>query len=307
MKSTLQAFVACAVILALAGSASAQNSFYAGGPFDPSLTAAPIAGHAQVGGDAPVAPAPAPVPVASALATPQPAECLGQSEGPWVLVAPYAWIPGMQGSVVVRGRYQQVDLSVKDAIDHISDLEGAAMLHIEAGYGNVGVIADLLYLKLVPLDRLVRVESESTIFELLGMYRVWGNSNRGAGSVYLDLLAGARYYRFSNSIEIPALGLPLVERTDVWVDLVVGARVGVQVLDCLGIFVRGDAGGFGIGQSSTTACNVIAGFELQCCPCASLIGGYRWFRIDRATGVGPSAFIMDVTMAGPFMAFELRF
>ena len=307
MKSTLQAFVACAVILALAGSAAAQNSFYAGGPFDPSLTAAPIAGHAQVSGDAPAAPAP--VLVVPPLATPQPAEQLGQTggDGPWVVVAPYAWIFGMQGSVVVRGRYQQVDFSPQDAIDHINDLEGAAALHVEAGYGNVGVIADLLYLKLVPLDRLVRVQSESTIIELLGMYRVWGNSCRAAGSTYFDLLAGARYYRFSNSIEGNVLGLLSVERTESWIDLVVGARAGIQVLDCLGLFARADAGGFGIGYSSNTACNVIVGFEYQCCECASFAAGYRWFRIDRVDGAGTDAFGMDVILAGPFVAFGLRF
>jgi hypothetical protein len=308
MKSTLRTFAACAVVLALAGSATAQNSFYAGGPLDPSLTAPPSAGYAQVGGDAPAAPT-APVLAVSPLATPQPAEQLGQTggDGPWVVVAPYAWIFGMQGSVVVRGRYQQVDLSVQDAIDHIDDIEGAAALHVEAGYGNVGVIADLLYLKLVPLDRLVRVESESTLFELLGMYRVWGSSSRAAGSVYLDVLAGARYYRFSNSIEGNILGLLSVERTNSWIDLVVGARVGVQVLDCLGLFARGDAGGFGIGTSSNTACNVIVGFEYQCCECASLAAGYRWFRIDRTSGVGADANGMEVILAGPFVAFGLRF
>jgi len=303
MKSTIQTLIASALALALVAPAAAQIPYVAAGPLDPTLTAAPLAGHAQVGGDA----SPAATPITSGLATAQPAECLGRSDGPWGLIAPYAWIFGMQGSIVSHGRYQQVDLSVRDAIDHISDLEGAAMLHVESGYGDVGVIADLTYLKVVPLDRLVRVQSEATFVELLGMYRVWGNSTRGAGSVYLDLLGGARYYRFSNSIQGNVFGLVSVEQTDLWIDLVVGARVGVQVLDCLGLFVRGDAGGFGIGRSSTTACNVIVGFEYQCCECASLAAGYRWFRIDRATGVGTETFAMDVTMAGPFVALGLRY
>jgi len=254
--------------------------------------------------------APADTPATSGLMVPLPAECPGEMNGadrPWAMIAPYAWIFGMHGTVGAGRRVQPVDISVSDSIDHISDLKGALLLHIEAGYGDYGFIADLTYLNIVPLDRVVRVESRSTMFELLGLYRVVNPGCRYPGAVTLDLLAGARYYRFTNSITLNGVDPFPIERISQWIDLVIGARVGVQVTDALGVFLRGDIGGFGIGDSSTQACNVVTGFEYQCSQCCSVLGGYRWLKIDRATGIGRDVSLIDVTMSGPFIAFALRF
>jgi hypothetical protein len=245
--------------------------------------------------------------VALDLATPQPAECLAEPAGPWTVVAPYGWIFGMKGTVGAGRLTAPVDLSVSDAIDQLKDLKGAAQLHVESGYGPVGVIADLTYMRLQPAAGRVTVDSESALFELLGMYRVVGAGDRQAGAVTFDVLGGARYYRFSNAITGSAFGLLSAERTNKWIDLVVGARAGVQLTDDLGLFARGDIGGFGIGHSSELACNVTAGFEYRCCECASLLGGYRWLKIDRESGVGRDRFLLDATLSGPFVAFALRY
>jgi len=241
------------------------------------------------------------------LATPQPAECLGQTDGPWAVVAPYGWIFGMKGTVGAGRLTAPVDLSVADAIDKLKDLKGAAQLHAESGYGPVGVIADLTYMRLQPGTGPVTVDTESTLFELLGMYRVVGAGDRQAGAVTFDVLGGARYYRFSNGITGSAFGALSAERTNKWIDLVVGARAGVQVTDALGVFARGDVGGFGLGNASERAFNVVAGFEYRCCECASLLGGYRWLKIDRESGVGRDRFVLDATLSGPFVAFSIRY
>jgi hypothetical protein len=243
------------------------------------------------------------------LTTPQPAECLAEPaglDGPWMTVAPYGWVFGMRGTVGAGRRTAQVNLSVADSIDQLQDLKGAAQLHVESGYGPVGVIADLTYLRLEPARTLVTVDSRSTLLELLGMYRLV-NTGGGAGAVTFDLLAGARYYRFRNEITGNLAGLLSAERENSWIDLVVGARAGVQVTDALGVFARADAGGFGIGDGSDRACNVLAGFEYRCCENGSLIGGYRWFRIDRESGVGRDRFLLDATLHGPFAALAIRY
>jgi hypothetical protein len=318
MTSTLRILTACAAVALVTGPAAAMAPFPGGG------------GHGNLGLDSAVAsravndvagsldavasveadraaPALTTAPPAGVY-SPSTAEFLSRAEGPWVVVAPYAWIFGIHGEVGAGRRVQTVDLSVADAFDGaVNDLEGAAQLHVEAGYGDFGVIADLTYLRVVPLDRAVRVESESTIFELLGMYRVCGSGCRRAGDVFFDVLAGARYYRFSNSIQLTSLEITPVDRENSWIDLIVGARAGVQVLDCLGVWVRGDIGGFGIGHASRRACNVIAGFEYQCSECCSFLAGYRWLKIDRSAGIGRDAFLLDATLAGPFVAFGLRF
>jgi hypothetical protein len=281
MTTPLRSLAAMTVVAALAGVSAAQQS---------AAGTTPGTGH-----------------VALDLSAPQPAECLSQPPGPWTVVAPYGWIFGMKGTVGGGQRTAQVDLSVGDAIDKLGDLKGAAQLHVESGYGPVGAIADLTYMRLEPATGLVTVDSRATLFELLGMYRVLDTGGRQAGAVTFDVLAGARYYRFSNEISGNLFGLLAAERTNKWIDLVVGARAGVQVTDALGVFARGDAGGFGLGHSSERACNVIVGFEYRCCECASLVGGYRWFKIDRESGVGRDRFLLDATLAGPFVAFSLRY
>lgn len=244
------------------------------------------------------------------LTTPQPAECLCEpaaQSGPWMEVAPYAWIFGMKGTVGAGNRTAQVDVSVSDAADAaIKSLKGAAQLHLESGYGPVGVITDLTYMRLQPGTGPVTVDSRSTLFELLGMYRVVSGGT-GAGAVTFDVLGGARYYRFNNDISGSAFGLVSQTRTNNWIDLVVGARAGLQVTDSLGVFGRADVGGFGIGNSAKRVCNVLTGFEYECCECASLIAGYRWLKIDRENGVGQDRFAMNATLYGPFLAFAFRF
>jgi hypothetical protein len=257
--------------------------------------------------------APTPMPAAqtapaTALTTPTPAECLGQTvgEGPWTVIAPYAWIFGMQGNVGAGFRSVPVDLSVGDAVDQIDKLKGAAQLHVETGYGKYGVLVDLTYLRIQPLDGLVTVESRSTILELLGIYRVI-DTGRGPGGVTLDMLGGVRWYRFTNSIQGNVFGLLSAERSTTWTDLVIGARVGVQVTENLGLFARGDLGGYSIGDSSDKAINWTIGYEYHCSENVSFLGGWRSLQIDREAGSGRERSLIDATLAGPFVAFALRF
>ncbi|HKB06356.1 MAG TPA: hypothetical protein VKD90_29445 [Gemmataceae bacterium] len=295
MTRALRALTASAFLLSLTATAAAQTTIP-----DSVRGTTPGTGLAVVDLTTPTAAAPA-------VQTPTPAECLGQpacQPGPWVVFAPYAWVFGVHGTVGAGLVTAPVDVSVGDALSELDKLKGALQLHTEAGYGNVGVIADLTYLNFAGGGALATLDSQTLWFELLGLYRVI-DTGRQAGGVTFDLLAGARYYHFSNSIELQ--GLTLADRTSSWIDLVVGARAAVQVTDDLGVFARGDIGGFGIGHSSTQACNIIVGLEYRCCECASLIGGYRWFKIDRESGVGRDRFLLDATLAGPFAAFAFRY
>ncbi len=246
------------------------------------------------------------VPGGTALTTPTPAECLGQTDGPWTVVAPYVWVFGMQGNVGAGFRSTPVDISVGDAVDQADKLKGAAQLHIETGYGKYGVLVDLTYLRIQPLDGLVTVESRSTILELLGIYRVV-DTGRAPGGVTLDVLGGVRWYRFTNSIQGNVFGLLSAERSSSWTDLVIGARVGVQVTENLGLFARGDLGGYGIGDSSDKAINWTVGYEYHCSENVSLLGGWRSLQIDREAGSGRERSLIDVTLAGPFAAVAVRF
>jgi hypothetical protein len=283
MKTAFRSLAILAAGFGLAGSLHAQS------------TAGTIPGAGLV-----------PVPVASPLTMPLPAECLGQTDGPWTVIAPYGWVYGMKGTIGVGRRTVPVDVSVSDAIEKISDLKGAAELHIESGYGDVGLIADLMYMRLAPSGKLTTVDSRSTFFEMVGMYRLLDSGGRQAGAATFDLLGGVRYYRFKNEIQ-GNFGVLAAGRTTDWTDLVVGARAGLQVTDDLGVWARADAGGFGIGNSSSHAYNFILGFEYRLCECASLAGGYKWLKIDRENGLGRDRSLIDATLSGPFLALSFRF
>jgi len=297
MRKMLPYLAALPAILCLASVSAAQTPVVGTSP-GAGLVALEVTG----------APAASPAPGA-AVQAPQPAECLCDpcaSDRPWFVIAPYAWIFGMHGQLGVGPLTAPVNVSVSDAFNALDDLKGALMLHAEGGYGEFGFIAYLTYMRLAPSGDLLRVDSHSTLFEFLGLYRVV-DTGRRPGGVTFDLLGGFRYYRFTNQINGNVLGLFTAERTSQWCDLVVGARAAVQLTDDLGVFIRGDIGGFGIGDSSSQACNVISGFEYRCSECASLVGGYRWLSIERESGFGRDRSLIDATFSGPFVALALRY
>jgi hypothetical protein len=314
MQFTLRLLAGCAVILAYASATSAQSPYGAvAGPQDgppwlyptPAVDSmnAPTGIHPVQGTIASSPPPPQP-----GVYTPHADENLGcyPTDGPWGTAAVYGWVFGMDGTLGVGARTVNVDMSVQDAFDLLSDLKGAAMLHLEGGYGSFGVILDLLYMELAPSGDNVQVSSKTIFAEALGLYRVV-DTGRCAGGIFFDVLAGARYYRFRNEVQITTLDITSYRGSTTWYDLVVGARAGVQLLDCLGVWVRSDVGGFGIGESSDRAYNLIAGFDLQCSECVFLAGGYRWLKIDRTSGAGTDRRVIDVTMSGPFLGLGVRY
>lgn len=312
MKPTLRLFSIGLSVLIVAASARAQFSPQADGAF-PSRMPATVGGSPndytsplrQVDGMQGMPP------TSPGLINPMPAENLGRTackpEGPWIGIAPYTWAVGMKGTIANGPISTRVDLTPGDAIgDYFNDLRGALGLHLEAGVGDVGLIADLMYLSVRPQDQILRVEERATILELLGFYRLL-DTGRCPGGCTFDVLAGARYYHFRNAFSIQPIDLMLPNKTEDWWDLVVGVRGSVMLTESLSLFARADYGGFDIGESSKQACNVILGFNWQCTDCISIMGGYRWFKIDRENGDGFDRFKLNVTMSGPFVALGLQF
>jgi hypothetical protein len=236
----------------------------------------------------------------------------------WVLVAPYGWLPAMRGNVGVGGLTSNVDVTLGDVVDHLDDLNGAFMGHVEVGKNQFGLIFDGMLMKLSPEKNFpsgasVRAEISSTLMEGLSMLRVIDtrDSDVPMPRTKIDVLAGARYYQVSTGLRInPAVGPSVAgQLTKDWVDLIVGSRAAVTVADGLDGFIRADFGGFGIGTSSKLSWNLIAGGEYACpsMPGSSIILGYRLLSIDERQKSGPNEFVYDVTMQGPFTAFAFRF
>ncbi len=236
----------------------------------------------------------------------------------WVVVAPYLWAPAVKGTVGALGTKQNVDLTLSELIDLIPDLNGAFMGHVEVGKGPRGLIVDAMIMEVSPTERgplggKVTVESNTTILEFLGMYRVvdLGTSGDSAPPVRVDVLGGVRYYDVETGLTVKPLQGPTVaiEQAENWVDLVVGARGAVTLVQGLDAFLRADVGGFGIGTSSKLAWNLVTGVEYACAawPGSSLLLGYKVLDIDESKYSGVQHFVFDVKLQGPFLALGFRF
>lgn len=248
---------------------------------------------------------------------PDPLYCSGTQAPTRVYVAPYLWIPAVQGTTTVLGVTNDVDVSLGDAFGLLKDLKGAASGHVEIGRGDWTLIMDALLMRFassadVPLAR-VDLDASTTFLELVAARRLRGtffDQLRESG-IDVEALGGVRYYQASVGATLVPNGpfLPVVprEQTEEWVDLLVGARVNARLTDTLTGFVRSDFGGFGIGTSSKLTSNVIAGVEHQVNDACLVAAGYRLLDINERQDNVAGEFEFDLRFQGPFAAILFRY
>lgn len=239
------------------------------------------------------------------------------TRGTWVLLAPYVWIAGVNGQIGAGGRSVGVDVTPGQVMSNIGKLDGALMLHSEVGKGDWGLILDVNLVRagtsvLTPPAQ-IDVTLQQTLIEVLGMYRFVDMPGYlvESKSLSVDFLAGGRFYEFGNALTVrpfdPTLPTVPFNVTGTWVDMVVGGRAVIPVTNTIDVFGRGDIGGFGIGDSSTLAWNLIAGLDWKLTSNSSLVAGYRELNINRSSSVAGTAFQFDAKLYGPFMALTLQF
>lgn len=235
----------------------------------------------------------------------------------WWVVAPYAWAPGIKGTITSFGVARSVNIHTSDVIDHLGDVNGALQLHMEAGVERLGFIVDTNIIRLSQSTNLAAgsldFDLQQTLVEVLGMYRLLqGSPEDLPNQTYsADFLLGGRYYNFTNGVTFtpfdPTLPLVPLSQSAAWVDLVAGVRGRAPLLSRLDAFARADVGGFGIGSSSKLAWNAIAGLDWRPFDHLSLLGGYRVLDIETTHGSGTNQFGFDAKMQGPFIALALQY
>jgi hypothetical protein len=248
---------------------------------------------------------------------PTPLYCSEALEPTRVHVAPYLWIPAVQGTTTVLGVTNDVDVSLGDAFGLLKDLKGAASGHVEIGRGDWTLIMDALLMRFassadLPVAR-VDLDASTTFLELVAARRLRGtffDQLRESG-IDVEALGGVRYYQASVGATLVPNGpfLPVIprEQTEEWVDLLVGARVNARLTDTLTGFVRSDFGGFGIGTSSKLTSNVIAGVEHQVNEACLVAAGYRLLDINARQDNVAGVFEFDLRFQGPFAAILFRY
>jgi len=219
-------------------------------------------------------------------------------------VAPYIWGAGLSGTAGTLPGVPPAnfDLSFGDILDN---LDAAAFLVLGAHNGRWGVTADFEYVKTSsggvtpgPLFGATALDATTEVFQLTGEYQIAYN-----GDNELWLAAGARYWSVDTTFSLSAGALPArsVSGSDSWWDPVIGLRGRAKLGERT--FATGWAylGGFGAGSDSFG--DVFAGIGYEFTPTTSLVGGWRYYAVDRTDG----SFVWDVSQSGPIVGLTFRF
>ncbi len=155
------------------------------------------------------------------------------------------------------------------------------------------------------------VEVEMTLVEFGALYRILERpiGAESARTFSLDLLGGARYADLEVELDIEGpLGFdPSTGGSKDWIDPIVGGIIHVDLTEKIAFRVRGDIGGFGIGDSSDFAWNVLAGFGYSLSERTTLRFGYRILDVDYDDGSGSDLFEYDISMSGPIAGVSIHF
>ena len=207
----------------------------------------------------------------------------------------YLWAVSMDGDMTVMGTTAPLQADFKDLA---SSLESLFTVHFEGMHkSGWGFLTDVSYLNLggqdtipTPVPLTLDVDFTTVMVELAGVYRFSFDDNA------LDLIGGIRYYDLDAEIDVVGVP-PRLDKSQDWVDAMLGARYIWTITDQWNFKLRGDIG-FG---GSELAWNLAGLFEFQPWKHVSLIAGYRYMAIDYEDGSGADLFKYDVTMHGPLL------
>ncbi len=232
----------------------------------------------------------------------------------------YLWVSAVDGTVQVDGVKSDVDLSFGDIIDQTDfSFMGALNFTYQRRWF---IFLDLVVADIsddestgTPLGALrIDVESRQIRSELLVGRRVLSRPlselldlparEDDPRVLHLDLFGGLRYWYLKDEVEL-RLGPLLLDSTNTnrWVDLVVGARVRLDLTENLLFEMSANIGGFGLGSASD--------FTWQLWPLAryrltdrwSVSGFYRVTYVDREKGDDET----DLLWHGPAVGATYRF
>ena len=236
----------------------------------------------------------------------------GEPGGWTVSIAPYVWATSLTGDTSVRGVDADVDLPFSDIVDNLAF---GGMLGVDVRKGRLGVIFDGVLARQESESDLRRVELDVTVdsswLGLAPYYRAvdWTFRQSASGKpmrFVVEPLAGIRYTRFR--VETDGTGPRgngrQVDRTENWVDPLVGSRFAVDLADQWQVFGEGDIGGFGVGSDLAWNVQAFLGYETTILgrP-TTFAAGYRALGQDYEK----NDFEWDVITHGPVLGAVVRF
>ena len=266
------------------------------------------------------------IPIAPTTATP--------AAETWdIFVTPYGWLSGLKGNQMIRGRSSHIDASFID-IAKESDTLVALMSNVEARRGPFALYADLVWTWIGINGNNIRVRSlapgvTTSVGQTLSLTTQMMIIEAGAayevgrhGAMGFDLLGGARYWYQQGDLSYDAsihtdigdlerVGSRAFARSGSvqWLDPLIGGRLRYSLSPRQEVFLRADAGGFGIG--SKISWQAIGGysFNLGSYSGAHFSGiiGYRALSVSYARGYGARRYEYDMLQYGPAVGLNIRF
>jgi hypothetical protein len=229
------------------------------------------------------------------------AEVLDKSDHWKSFLSVYGWGQIINGDIKVKGIESDINNSFSDFWSNAKFFFGA---HYEGFKGHWGVMVDGFYNDFeverdhsggaVPGRRQIKIKQ--SLIEVAIPYRLaWR-------PVAADVFIGGRLNSIYGEIAIPSRAL---ERDDTltFVDPIVGGRVFFPLAKNWFLGLRGDIGGFGIGNASDLALNGNAFVNWQITPLFSLQGGYRALYMKYNEGENE----WNATQHGPWLGVGFSF
>ena len=232
--------------------------------------------------------------------------CAQTADNEWnFTIAPYLIIPGMSGTMGLRGVEADINASASDIF---SNLKMGFNGYFAVQKGNWGFGTDIIYMALGGSNDYVEVDPSQGAFAFMGSRRL---------TPRLDLTFGVRWNVIRGRMEFnetlgPILEGTVFEQTKQWVDPVVGIH-WMQPLGKRWEFgLAANVGGFGL--ASKIAVDVFPTIQFQAWSWGWIGGGWRLLYVNYETGYdegepvpGSDAFRYDVTTTGPVIGMSFRF
>jgi len=233
--------------------------------------------------------------------TPGKTEILEKSDHWKNFAALYGWSQAINGDIKVKGVENNLDVTYSDTF---SALKFFFMGHYEGMKGHWGILFDLSYTQLeksndhpgglVPGTRQMKINQ--SLIELAVPYRLTWKP------VVADVFVGGRYNYNYSELGIPSRPVT-VSDTVAWVDPFVGGRIFIPLDKKWYIGLRGDIGGFGIGNASDLALNGNVSINWQINELLSLNAGYRAYYLKYNSGDNE----WNATQHGPWLGLGFSF
>ena len=214
---------------------------------------------------------------------------------------PYLWVVGVSGRAGIGTLTTQIDSGVGDDNVH---LNFGFMGTFEVRRNKFAVVTDLEYANLGterptpgPLFSNATADFKAFILDPEVAYRIAANSDTGT---FIDVLGGVRYWHLKADLTFDSALLPgrIATGTKDWADAVIGMRGRAAISRKVFVLGKADVGGGG----SKFTYQLFGGAGFKVCNRASLVGGYRYLRVN----YDRDNFLFDGSLAGPIVGASFR-